>query len=192
MVKSFQCPRYGPKRNETTKHKMKNKTQELIEQVKQARAGLFTSITTVTPVKMNKGRGENINPLHGEDIQKESIQSAQFCSYSNAVNNKQVREGGEADFEAQPLPDYLEYVDDCRSLVRNIKSGQVYIQYKPNGKANVQEIARVTENEKGEEIRTPLTESELQTVREWQPKPKPSAKTIEWRRVKIENVKAIA
>ena len=162
---------------------MKNKTQKLIEQVKQARAGLFTSITTVTPVKMNKGRGENINPLHGEDIQKESIQSAQFCSYSNAVNNKQVREGGEADFEAQPLPDYLEYVDDCRSLVRNIKSGQVYIQYKPNGKANV---INITKN--GE----PISDDELETVREWQPKAKPSTKTIEWRRVKIENVKAIA
>ena len=182
-------------RNETrqqNKRHMKNDTQKLIEQVKQARAGLFTSITTVTPVKMNKGRGENTNPLHGEDIRKESIQSAQFCSYSNAVNNKQVREGGEADFEAQPLPDHLEYVDNCRSLVRNTKNGQLYIQYKPNGKANVQGIARVTENEKGEEIRTPLTESELQTVRQWQPKAKPSAKTIEWRRVKIENVKAIA
>ena len=58
------------KTRQQNKRHMKNDTQKLIEQVKQARAGLFTSITTVTPVKMNKGRGENTNPLHGEDIRK--------------------------------------------------------------------------------------------------------------------------
>jgi hypothetical protein len=59
------------------------------------------TITAVTEVKMNKGRGENKNPYHGRVTKRQVSNVFINFSYKNAVNKRLTKEGKEADFVPQ-------------------------------------------------------------------------------------------
>jgi hypothetical protein len=74
---------------------------ELMNVLMNIKGSTPATITAVTDVKMNKGRGENTNPYLDRLFKKQVSNVFINFSYTNAVNKRLVKEGKEATFEAK-------------------------------------------------------------------------------------------
>ncbi len=62
----------------------------------------FLTITTETELKMNKGKGNMVNPYHGHIIKRSTANVSMNFDYSNAINSRREKEGNEETFVAKP------------------------------------------------------------------------------------------
>ena len=99
---------------------------ELAQRVAQVKASTIVSVVILTDVKMLKKHRDTKLPCPYGEITKRSVMSVMLgTDYSNAVDNRRVKEGGEADFEVAPHQ-WADHVDGKPAIVTNKAGDQSY------------------------------------------------------------------
>jgi len=159
------------------------------------------NIITDTPVKMNKGRGENLNPYY-EAVRKLASRPVWIgCNYESVVNRQRVR-------ESQPLAidGSLEYFhsEDLwhgkgvmlnQYIARHIDTGELYLAFKPQQRQNGSIIITMQEyyNPATGDKYTP---ADIGAMQEWIPKQgkmdnQEVDRVVYWQILKLTNLKQI-
>lgn len=99
---------------------------ELLERVAQVKSSTIVSVVILTEVKMLKKHRDTKEPcLYGE-ITKRTVMNVMFgTDYSNAVDNRRVKEGGSADFDVAPHQ-WADRVDGKPAICQNKAGDQSY------------------------------------------------------------------
>jgi hypothetical protein len=99
---------------------------ELLKRVAQVKASTIVSVVILTDVKMLKKHRDTKEPCPYGEITKRTVMNVMFgTDYSNAVDNRRVKEGGTADFEVAPHQ-WAEHVDGKPAIVMNKAGDQSY------------------------------------------------------------------
>ncbi len=99
---------------------------ELAQRVAQVKASTIVSVVILTAVKMLKKHRDTKQACPYGEITKRTVMTAMVgTDYSNAVDNRRVKEGGEADVEVAPHQ-WADHVDGKPAIVTNKAGDQSY------------------------------------------------------------------